>query len=50
VKLNGDARSLLGRARIGMLALNANRLPLVTPAAFHFGDSSLLMTRDRALR
>jgi hypothetical protein len=47
VNLDGDARTLLGRARIGMLALNANRLPLVTPAAFHFGDSSLLMTTSR---
>jgi hypothetical protein len=47
MKLNGDARALLGRARIGMLALNANRMPLVTPAAFHFGDSSLLMTTSR---
>jgi hypothetical protein len=30
-----------------MLALNANRMPLVTPAAFHFGGSSLLMTTSR---
>jgi nitroimidazol reductase NimA-like FMN-containing flavoprotein (pyridoxamine 5'-phosphate oxidase superfamily) len=47
MKLNGDARALLGRARIGMLALNATRMPLVTPAAFHFGNSSLLMTTSR---
>jgi hypothetical protein len=47
VELNGEARALLGRARIGMLALNANRMPLVTPAAFYFGNSSLLMTTSR---
>ena len=30
-----------------MLALNAGRLPLVTPAAFHFGGSALWMTTSR---
>lgn len=45
--LDGEARSLLSRARIGMLALNAGRLPLVTPAAFHFGSSALWMTTSR---
>jgi hypothetical protein len=47
MNLNGDAHGLLERARIGMLALNANRMPLVTPAAFYLGGSSLLMTTSR---
>jgi hypothetical protein len=45
--LDGEARSLLARARIGMLALNATRLPLLTPAAFHFAGSALWMTTSR---
>jgi nitroimidazol reductase NimA-like FMN-containing flavoprotein (pyridoxamine 5'-phosphate oxidase superfamily) len=47
MELNGEARALLGRARIGMLALNAIRLPLVTPVAFHFAGSALWMTTSR---
>jgi hypothetical protein len=47
VELNGEASALLGSARIGMLALNATRLPLVTPAAFHFAGSALWMTTSR---
>jgi hypothetical protein len=45
--LDGEARALLARARIGMLALNATRLPLLTPAAFHFAGSALWMTTSR---
>jgi hypothetical protein len=45
--LDGQGRALLARARIGMLALNATRLPLVTPAAFHFASSSVWMTTSR---
>lgn len=45
--LDGEARALLARARIGMLALNATRLPLLTPAAFHFANSALWMTTSR---
>jgi hypothetical protein len=45
--LDGEARQLLGRARIGMLALNATRLPLLTPVAFHFAGTTLWMTTSR---
>lgn len=45
--LEAEGRALLARARIGMLALNATRLPLVTPAAFHFASSTLWMTTSR---
>jgi hypothetical protein len=45
--LDREARQLLGRARIGMLALNATRLPLLTPVAFHFAGSALWMTTSR---
>lgn len=45
--LDAEARSLLARARIGMLALNSRRLPLVTPAAFHFASSTVWMTTSR---
>jgi hypothetical protein len=47
VRLNSEARSILGRAPIGMLALRAGRLPLVNPAAFHFASGSLWMTTSR---
>lgn len=46
-ELDGHAGALLGRARIGMLALNSGRLPLVTPVAFYFGGSALWMTTSR---
>jgi hypothetical protein len=47
VRLNSEARAILGRAPIGMLALRAGRLPLVNPAAFHFASGSLWMTTSR---
>jgi hypothetical protein len=47
VRLNSEARSILRRAPIGMLALRAGRLPLVNPAAFHFASGSLWMTTSR---
>jgi hypothetical protein len=47
MRLNSDARGVLGRAPIGMLALRAGRLPLVNPAAFHFASGSLWMTTSR---
>jgi hypothetical protein len=47
VKLTSEARAILGRAPIGMLALRAGRLPLVNPAAFHFAAGSLWMTTSR---
>jgi hypothetical protein len=46
VRLDSAQRDLLGRARIGMLAING-RLPLVNPAAFHFGGGTLWMTTSR---
>ena len=47
MELDADARALLSRSRIGMLALNATRLPLVTPVAFHFAGSGFWMTTSR---
>jgi hypothetical protein len=47
MRLNSDANAVLGRAPIGMLALRAGRLPVVTPAAFHFASGSLWMTTSR---
>lgn len=47
MRLNGDARAVLGHTPIGMLALRAGRLPLVNPAAFHFAAGSLWMTTSR---
>jgi hypothetical protein len=47
VRLNSEARAVLGRAPIGMLALRAGRLPVVNPAAFHFASGSLWMTTSR---
>src|ERR1700694_1613771 len=47
MRLNSEARAILGRAPIGMLALRAGRLPLVNPAAFHFASGSLWMTTSR---
>ncbi len=46
MRLDSAQRELLGKARIGMLALNG-RLPLVNPAAFHFGGGALWMTTSR---
>jgi len=39
--------AVLGRARLGMLAVNTGRWPLVNPAAFHFASGSLWMTTSR---
>jgi hypothetical protein len=47
MRLNGEARAILGRAPIGMLALHAGRLPLVNPAAFSFASGSLWLTTSR---
>src|ERR1700716_1933548 len=47
MKLNSDARTILGQASIGRLALRAGRLPLVNPAVFSFAGGSLWMTTSR---
>jgi hypothetical protein len=47
MKLSGDARDLLGRSPIGMLALRAGRFPLVNPAVFSFAAGSLWLTTSR---
>ncbi len=47
MRLNSDARAVLGHTPIGILALRAGRLPLVNPAAFHFASGSLWMTTSR---
>jgi len=47
VRLSREAQRILGRARIGMLALRAARLPLVNPAAYSFAAGSLWMTTSR---
>jgi hypothetical protein len=46
MRLDSEQRALLSAARIGMLALGG-RLPLVNPAAFHFGGGALWMTTSR---
>jgi hypothetical protein len=46
VRLDAEQRALLAGARIGMLAIGG-RLPLVNPAAFHFGGDALWMTTSR---
>jgi hypothetical protein len=46
VRLDSEHRELLSGARIGMLAISAH-LPLVSPAAFHFGGGALWMTTSR---
>jgi hypothetical protein len=46
VRLDSEQRELLSSTRIGMLAIGA-RLPLVNPAAFHFGGDALWMTTSR---
>jgi hypothetical protein len=47
VRLNKDATSILGRARIGLLALRSGHAPLVNPAAFSFASSAVWMTTSR---
>ena len=47
VKVDRGTGQLLSRARIGMLALGAGRLPLVNPAAFRFGGGAVWMTTSR---
>jgi Pyridoxamine 5'-phosphate oxidase len=47
VNLDADTRALLASARIGMLALNGGRYPLVNPAAFHHGGDSIWLTTSR---
>src|SRR4030081_3179055 len=47
MKLNSDARTILGQSSIGMLALRAGRLPLVNPAVFSFAGGSWWMTTSR---
>jgi hypothetical protein len=47
VRLTREARDVLGRSQIGMLALRAGRLPLVNPAVFNFAAGSLWMTTSR---
>ncbi|HEY3193680.1 MAG TPA: hypothetical protein VGK42_00415 [Candidatus Dormibacteraeota bacterium] len=47
MRLSREARNILGRARIGMLAMRAGRLPLVNPAAFSFAAGSIWMTTSR---
>src|SRR2546430_17000073 len=47
VRLSKDATAVLGSARIGMLALRSGRMPIVNPAAFHFGAGSLWVTTFR---
>src|SRR5256886_13730422 len=46
MRLDPAQRELLSAARIGMLAIGG-RLPLVSPAAFHFGGGALWMTTSR---
>lgn len=47
MRLNQEAGSILGRARIGMLALKSGRMPLANPAAFSYTRGSLWMTTSR---
>jgi hypothetical protein len=47
VRLTREATGVLGGARIGMLALRSGRMPLVNPAAFHYGSGSVWMTTSR---
>src|SRR5256714_10994199 len=46
MRLDSEQHELLSTARIGMLAIGG-RLPLVSPAAFHFGGGALWMTTSR---
>lgn len=45
--LGADERSLLARARLGMLALSGSRGPLVNPAVFRAGGGMVWMTTSR---
>jgi hypothetical protein len=45
--LEHDLEQRLGEVRIGMLALNDGRYPLVNPAAFHYAGGSIWMTTSR---
>lgn len=47
MRLDQDSRSLLGSARIGMLALSTRPYPVVNPAAFVFSGDSVWMTTSR---
>jgi len=47
VEVDRRTADLLAKGRIGMLALNAGRLPLVNPAAFRFGGGAVWMTTSR---
>lgn len=47
MRLDTESRDLLGRARIGMLALAAGREPLVNPAAFSYQGGEIWMTTSR---
>src|SRR6195256_6629945 len=47
MKLNNDARAIVGQSSIGMRALRAGRLPLVNPAVFSFAAGSLWLTTSR---
>jgi hypothetical protein len=47
VKLDSNAERMLGDARIGMLAIHGERLPLVNPAAFHYSAGSIWLTTSR---
>lgn len=47
MKLNREARAILGSSTIGMLALRSGRAPLVNPAVFSFASGSLWMTTSR---
>lgn len=46
-RLDEESRELLRKARIGMLALNAGRWPLVNPAAYHYGSEAIWITTSR---
>lgn len=47
MRLNKDAGSILGGARIGLLALRSGHMPLVNPAAFSYVAGSVWMTTSR---
>src|ERR1700737_3781591 len=47
MRFSPEDQRILGRARRGMLALRAARLPLVNHAAYSFAGGSLWMTPSR---
>ncbi len=47
MRLKKDATSILGRARIGLLALRSGHAPLVNPAAFSYVSDAVWMTTSR---